>query len=231
MVLTFRYVLLCCAPVAFAAEEPLVTSDAIVTRMTVARARNHETFRAYQVTREYVLVGNDGHTPKSRVVAAVTFSPPSTKHYTIVSRTTILGERVVRQMLDGEVATVDDDDATDLSPANYEFRLARTETWNGRHCYVLDMTPRRKEKGLLRGSIWVDNGTFLVQRLVGEPVKSPSWWVRRASIEFSFGPVNGMWLPTGFVASAIVRMFGPYTMTSRDTDYAMGNVNALVTKP
>ena len=46
--------------------------------------------------------------------------------------------------------------------------------------------------------------------------------LREAHIEFNYGDVDGMWLQTASEASAIVRIFGPYTMVSRDVEYRIG---------
>jgi len=62
---------------------------------------------------------------------------------------------------------------------------------------------------------------------MGEPSKAPSWWLRDPRITFVYGDVSGMWLHTGSESSANVRLFGPYTMTSHDVEYQIGEPNAL----
>jgi len=221
-------ILIGCASATLADESSMMSVDTIVANMTAARAQNREHFRAYQITREYTLTGKDKQTPNSVVVATLSFVPPNTKTFTILSHTTNLGERVVRSILEAEVAAVQAPETIELSIANYAFMLASIEAWHGRQCYVLDMMPRRKEKGLLHGSIWVDASTFLLHRVMGQPAKSPSWWLRQPHIEFSYGPVEGMWLQTGSLSSANVRVFGPYTMTSRNREYHVGEITGSI---
>jgi len=196
------------------------TLETILVRMTQARAANQASFRSYVVTRNYMLFGKDRNKSKSEVTAEVTFVPPNSKQFSIQqSSDSGLGERLVRQMLEGETEIVEDYGASDMSTANYDFRFVGEETVNNRRCYVLELLPKRKQKTLLRGNVWVDADSYLLHRLEGEPAKSPSWWLRNVHIAFFYGGVEGMWLQTGSEFTTTVRIFGQHTMTSRDVSY------------
>lgn len=214
------------AAVAYASAQTggIPAVETIVTRMSEARAENRTRLRPYKVTREYKLFGKEKQKPKSEIVADLSFVPPNVKKFTIQSTSgaKALGERIVRQMLEGEATAVEQYGSTDISAANYDFRLVGEEEINGQHCYVLDLVPKRKDKNLLRGSIWVDARTYMLHRFDGEPAKAPSWWLKEPHIAFIYGDVSGMWLQTGSESRANVRIFGPYTMTSRDVRYQVG---------
>ena len=128
-------------------------------------------------------------------------------------------------MLESEAEIAKDYGSTDISPNNYDFRFVREEEWAGRRCYVLELNPRRKEKNLVHGNIWVDADTYLVHRTEAEPAKSLSWWVRDVRMVFVYGNVEGMWLQTASEATAIVRMLGQHTIVSQDVKY---NIDELV---
>ncbi len=203
------------------------TVETIVARMAGARAENQARFRRYTVTRDYKLFGKERQNTKSQVIADVIFVPPDLKNYTIQqSNGTGLGERIVRRMLASEADIAKDDTSTDFSPRNYDFRFIRAEDAGGHRCYVLELLPRRQDKNLLRGNIWVDAHTFLLRRTEGELVKAPSWWVRDVRIALFYGDVGGMWLQTALEATATVRILGPYTMVSRDVKYAISELVA-----
>jgi len=205
--------------VAFAAEAT-PTVETIVIRMAQARAENRSRLRPYGVTRDYRLFGKERHVAKSEVIADVSFVPPDYKQYTIQKASgTGLGERIVRQMLEHEAAIVKNYGATDMSPANYNFRFVRAEELNGQYCYVLEILPLRKDKTLLRGQVWVDSTTYLLRRMEGEPGKVASWWLRQVHIALAYGDVGGMWLQTASESTADVRLLGRYTMLSRDVEY------------
>ena len=199
------------------------TVQAIITSMGEARAENRARLRPYKVTRDYKLFGKEKHKPKSQVVADVSFVPPNSKKFAIQETNGAgLGERIVRQMLEGEVEAVKQYSSTDVSPANYDFRFIGEEEVNGQHCYKLDLLPKRKDRNLLHGNIWVDSKTYMLRRFMGEPARSPSWWLRDARIAFDYGDVGGMWLQTASESNASVRLFGHYTMISRDVEYQIG---------
>jgi hypothetical protein len=208
-------------------ENAIPSVETIVIRMAQARAENRARLRPYSVTRDYRLFGKEKQTTRSEVIADVSFVPPDVKQFVIQRASgTRLGERIVRQMLEHETDIVKNYGSTDMSPANYEFRFVREEDLSGQHCYVLEMLPRRKDKTLLHGQIWVDATTYLLHRTEGEPGKAPSWWLRDASIVLVYGDVGGMWLQTASESTADVRLLGRHTMLSRDVEYKMSELVA-----
>ncbi|MEJ2080337.1 MAG: hypothetical protein P8Z74_20455 [Acidobacteriota bacterium] len=198
----------------------LPTVETIIARMAEARAENQACFRPYVVTRDYRLFGKDRERTKARVLADMTFTPPDAKKYAIRQATgSGLGKRIVRRTLAGEVDMAKDYALTDFSADNYDFRFTRAENIGGRCSYELELLPRREDKHLLRGSIWIDAATYLPRRVQGEPAKSPSWWLRNVNITLLYGEVSGMWLQTNIEATATVRILGPHTLISRDVEY------------
>lgn len=210
-----------------AQSSPVPTVETILARMEQARSENRARLRPYSVVRDYQLFGAEKQTSKAEIIADVTFVPPDVKHYAIRQANGMgLGEKIVRQMLDHETDIVKDYGTTDLTPANYDFRLVREEPLDGQRCYVLEMTPRRKGKTLLRGHIWVDASTYQLRRTEGEPGKAPSWWLRDARIILTYGNVGGMWLQTASESTANVRFVGPHTMVARDVEYKFSELTA-----
>jgi len=196
------------------------TAETLTARMAQARAENRARLRPYIVTRDYKLFGTDESKAKSEVIADVVFAPPDSKKYTIEETNgSGLGQILVRRMLASEAEVTKDHVSTDLSADNYNFRFIREADVSGQRCYVLELLPRRKERHLLHGDIWVDANTYLLRRFEGELAKPPSWWVRDVSVTFVYGNVGGMWLQTATEAAADVRILGRATMVSRDVKY------------
>jgi len=195
-------------------------AETIIARMAQARAENRTHLRPYIVTRDYRLFGKDESKAKSEVTADVAFVPPDSKKYTIqATNGNGLGQILVRRLLASEAEVTKDHASTDLSADNYYFRFLREADMGGRHCFVLEMLPQRKEKHLLHGDIWIDANTYQLRRFEGELAKPPSWWVRDVNITFVYGDVGGMWLQTTTEAAADVRILGRTTMVSRDVKY------------
>ena len=203
------------------------TVETIIARMAQARADNRMRLRSYVVTRDYKLFGKERQKTESQVTADVIFDPPDLKKYAIQQTSGAgLGEKIVRRMLESEVEVTKDYSSTDISPDNYDFRFIREEDVSGQRSYVLELLPRRRDKNLLRGNIWVDANTFLLHRTEGEPAKRTSWWLRDVRIALLYGDVGGMWLQTASESTANVRILGQYTMVSRDVKYKISELVA-----
>lgn len=225
----FRYLLILMGTAYAPAQDAgTLTLEELLVRMEQARNENRARLRPYTVTRGYTLFGKEQYAAKSEVVASLTFVPPNSKQYAIErSIGAGLGQKVVRQILEKETALVKDHTATDISVANYDFRLLGEEQVGGKRCYLLDLVPKRSEPNLLRGKAWVDATTYLLHRIEGQPVKAPSWWLRDLRIELVYSSVSGMWLQTASESRANVRFLGPHTMVSRDLEYKLGESAAF----
>jgi len=78
------------------------------------------------------------------------------------------------------------------------------------------MIPKRKQKDLLNGLVWVDTTTFRIQRIEGTPAKKPSWWLKNLDVTLQFTDMHGLWLPTYIKTNAVLRWFGSYLLTGED---------------
>jgi len=194
--------------------------ETILARMSHAEIQNQTHRRPYSVTREYELFGQDRNKARSQVIATITFLPPDSRNYSVrQAEGSAIGEMIVRRVLGREASIAKGMGSSGITPDNYNFRYVREEAASG-HCrYVLQMLPRRKDKNLLRGTIWVDATTYLIHRVEGEPVKNPSWWVRDVHIVLIYADVGGMWLPTSSEYTARVRLLGPSMMVAHDLRY------------
>jgi hypothetical protein len=95
---------------------------------------------------------------------------------------------------------------------DYDFVFLRQEEFGLVPEYVLRIVPKRKDKYLLRGQIWVDTSTFRIRRIEGVPAKSPSLWIKGIHITLQYAELGGMWVPISFDAIATVRFLGEYTL-------------------
>ena len=85
---------------------------------------------------------------------------------------------------------------TALNRINYHFELTRQERAPSGSTYVLRVSPKRKDRFLYRGRIWVDAKDFAVIRLEAEPAKNPSFWAKSSEIERIYKKVGVFWLPS-----------------------------------
>lgn len=220
-----------CAPGTYAAPTA-AAMETTVACMSQAAVQNQTRLRSYTVTRAYELFGQKRDKTRTRVIADVTFRPPDSKNYRIQdTQGSVIGEKIVRLVLEREAALAKNGGASAISQNNYDFKFVREEVAGGRRCYVLQLLPKRKDKNLLRGTIWVDANTYLIRRTEGEPQKSPSWWLRGLHIVFVYAQVGEMWLPTSSEFTAKVRLFGVSTMLVYDLGYSYSQLAGAGTTP
>ena len=206
------------ATVAVAQAGATPDTHTIVDRMVRTLQENKAKVRPFTVKRDYQLLDKQDQ-QKAQVVANITVLPPDSKQYNIERSSGGMGEKVLRDVLSKETESSGDAQRKELSLQNYDFQLLGEETLDGQRCFLLSMNPRREEKDLLRGKLWVDAETYNVRRVEGTPAKNPSWWLHNLHILMSFAEVDGMWLRTFTHAVADVRFKGKYVMESRDLEY------------
>jgi hypothetical protein len=186
--------------------------NAIVQSLEAAEQQNPARARGYTMTRTYKLFHDDEIPPVSQTTAEISFVPPSTKRYEIKQSSGISwGKKLVRDILDLEIVPAQN--SSEISRQNYEFVFLQQEELGGVLVYLLRMIPKRKEKNLLSGLVWVDTTTFRIQRIEGTPTKKASWWLKDLDITLQYADINGLWLPSYIKATAVVRLFGSYLLT------------------
>jgi hypothetical protein len=79
--------------------------------------------------------------------------------------------------------------------------------------YILAIFPKRRDKLLLRGQIWVDKSTFRIRQIQGVPAESPSFWLSDLHITFQYAEVDGEWVLVTVDGLAKVRFLGQFTLT------------------
>jgi hypothetical protein len=169
------------------------------------------------VTWQYRVFRGDDPNPSSEVTAQIIFTPPDIKTFKITEeRGNARGKKIVHAVLEQEMASAKAGHKGDINRSNYDFVFLREQNFGAVPEYVLHIIPKREEKGLLLGDIWVDAKTYHIRQIVGVPLKSPSFWIKDLHITVQFASVNGMWIPASLDAIATVRFLGIHTLTGRD---------------
>jgi outer membrane lipoprotein-sorting protein len=105
-------------------------------------------------------------------------------------------ERVFDKILEAESETQSTKakQQVDIVPANYTFGYIGREDCDGRECYRLRIAPKRKEKYLVEGQIWIDAEDWGIVQVQGFLAKRPSFWARQTQIDRRYKRIDGMWL-------------------------------------
>ena len=65
----------------------------------------------------------------------------------------------------------------------------------GRAAYVLEIKPKRNDKFLFEGRIWVDAEDYALARAEGKPVKKPSFWTKSIHFVQIYQKCGPVWFP------------------------------------
>jgi hypothetical protein len=108
-----------------------------------------------------------------------------------------------------------------ITPANYTLELIGEDKVRTHPCYVLRASPKRADKYLFEGKIWIDKHDFAVARIEGHPAANLSFWIKRADFVRDYEKVAGFWLPLKDETVVQVRMYGKKILTIEHGDYAV----------
>jgi outer membrane lipoprotein-sorting protein len=208
---------------------PLSTEQVVqnLVRMNAERAQE---LRSYQGKRIYRLEYHGFPGGRSaEMVVDVTYHSPATKEFIIQSETgsKLIIDRVFKKLLQTEKEALEAENVrrTALTEENYVFTLLDYEIASAGSRYVLSVEPRRKDKLLYSGRIWVDGEDFAVVRIEAEPAKNPSFWTKSTRIEHRYVKVNSFWLPAHNHSLTTVRLGGHADLTIDYQDYQVTPAN------
>ncbi|MCU1272404.1 MAG: hypothetical protein JWN74_3698 [Acidobacteriaceae bacterium] len=213
---------------------PMLSVDEIVQKVMAANARRSAELRGFQGKRKYDLQyhGLLGGREASMEVLA-TYSAPDQRTFSVVSQSgsKLLLNRVLLKLLDSEKEAFEHRKQVELSPENYKFELVGADsTADGNSCFVLVVKPRKPNKFLYAGKIWVDAHDFAVVRMEGEPAKSPSFWIRDTQIDCTWEKVGNFWFIAHNRSVSHIRMGGAATLTIDYDDYQITGVDRRAAK-
>jgi hypothetical protein len=202
---------------------PLKTEQVVhnLDQMNLYRA---QALYAYHGTRTYRAEyrGFPG-TRSAEMVVNVKYLSPATKEFTIQSSTgsKLIIDKVFKKLLEAEKEALgaESQRRSALNNDNYRFTLIGCESGSSGATYVLKVEPRKKDKFLYRGLIWVDAEDFAVVRVEAEPAKTPSFWSKKAEIVQVYMKVGDFWLPAYNHSVTAIRLGGHAEMTINYKDY------------
>jgi hypothetical protein len=192
------------------------TCDQVVEQMIARSKWRAEELKQYHAVRHYqVEYRGFAAAIAARMEVEANFDAATGKSFHIVSQSgsKFLAEKVLKRAVDSEKEAQQDKAATALTPANYRFHLAGSESVDGRPAFVLDVEPLTDSKFLYRGRIWVDAVDFAVTKMETEPARSPSFLISRTHIHSTSIKTHGFWLPQEVRSETKVRFGGTAVLT------------------
>jgi hypothetical protein len=168
----------------------------------------------------------------AEMAVKVAYQAPAKKEFTVISQSgsKFINDRIFKKLLEGEQKAfrLENQKATALNTENYAFELEGYEETSEGARYILSVLPRSKNKFLYRGKVWVDAVDFAIVRIVAEPAKSPSFWIKKSIIEQTYVKVDSFWLPAGSRTETAVRFSGLAVLSIEYRNYKIVEADPLM---
>src|SRR6267143_1785971 len=207
-----------------------LTSDEIVAKMLARNHLRNEQLRRYSAVRTYEIRNLEGKLAAQAVVR-VDYEAHDEKTF---NKTSEKGSGIVRHLVfdrliqsEGETSAGREHHDSAITAANYTFRLTGEEEVGSYHCFVLEATPKRKDKYLFEGKIWIETEDFAVAKIAGHPAKKPSFWVNRADFVRQYQRIDGFWFPFRDETFVEVKMYGRRVFTVDHQQYVVNPADPL----
>jgi len=160
-----------------AGDSESLTAQQVLAQMEQRGQARSALLARYVCLRRYALTNRRFH-KTAELSVRMTYTYPGHKAFEVLSEAglSIVRQRVLKKMLEAEEEASRDGvrETTQISPRNYDFRLAGVEMQQGRPAYILDIQPRTVSKFLMRGRVWVDCADFAIARVEAAPALNPS---------------------------------------------------------
>lgn len=220
------FILIWFGMVATPAEEP--DADAVIRMIDASVQARFENVLGFTDTEHYAVYrGQDETHPVAEMTVAVTYGKEVGKSYRVLSES---GSALVRKF--GLHPLLDNEKNINLpgniknfwfDSANYEMRLnpGGMQKLDGRDCYVVTVTARRKAPNMIDGKLWVDAGNGFIVRLEGVASKSPSPFAGTTHMMRQYAQTNGFPMATHARAESSSLLFGRTVVVIDYSDYRL----------
>jgi len=204
-----------------------ITAREVVSRMLERNRQRAAALDHYTTDRTYRIAytGTGGaHQGELRVHAE--YLGAERKSLTVVgqSGSPFLCNKVLRKLVeDEEESSVEANRMMMLTPANYDVALAAEEilpdvdlgggTLAPVKAWVITVTPTRENRFGYVGKVWISEDDYAIIRIVGDPVRAPSFWMEKAHFDSRYMRRGQIWLPGRNVSSTHLRFGGDATLS------------------
>lgn len=203
-----------------------MTGDNIIAKMRERNGVRGERLQRYSSVRTYEVRNLQGKLAAQTVVR-VDYEAPDKKTF---NKTSESGSGIVRHLVfdhliqsEGETSSGQEHHNSAITEANYAFALVGEEDLGPYHCFVLTATPKRKDKYLFEGKIWIDTADFAIVKITGQPAKKPSFWINRADFVREYQRIDGFWLPFKDETFVDVKLYGRKVFTVDHQNYVINS--------
>ena len=207
---------------------PGVTELQIFDELLAHNALRTATLLNYTALRTYQVVDLKG---KGKVHAEeagrMEYRAPDQKKFVVTSGkgSALVRRLALNALIASEIETAAGKQHHDsaISPANCTLDLLGEQQVGPYHCFVVQAVPKRKDKYLFEGKVWIDVEEYAAVRIEGHPAKKLSFWIQRADFVRQYQKIDGFWLPQRDMTFVDVRLYGKKVLTIDHHDYSVNS--------
>jgi len=203
---------------------PGVTESQVLAELAARNEERRAALHDYTVLRTYQVVDLKGKV-HAEEIGRMDFVSPDKKAFTVASES---GSGVVRHMalnplINSEIEAAAGKEHHDsaISADNYSLNLLGEQQLGPYRCFVAEAVPKRKDKYLFEGNVWIDVNDYSVVRIEGHPAKKLSFWIQRADFVRQYQKIDGFWLPEKDQTLVQVRAYGKKILKIEHRSYVV----------
>ena len=205
-----------------------MTSDELFTKLVEHNRIRELRLEQYSAVRTYE-VTNDKGKLYAREVVRVGYQAPDRKTFVTESEkgSAVIRDLVLKRLIESESETSSGRAHRDSSikPANYDFYLLGEQDLGPYHCLAVEAHPKRNDKYLFEGEVWIDAEDYAVVRIAGRPAQKLSFWITQSDFVRQYQKIEGFWLPAKDETHVHVRLYGEKILTIEHRDYVINRAN------
>src|SRR6267378_2025049 len=203
---------------------PGVTESQVLAELAAHNEERKAALHDYAVLRTYQVVDLKGKV-HAEEIGRMEFFSPDKKTFTVASES---GSGLVRHMalnplINSEIEAAAGKEHHDsaISTDNYSLNLLGEQQLGPYRCFVAEAVPKRNDKYLFEGNVWIDVNDYSVVRIEGHPAKKLSFWIQHAEFVRQYQKIDGFWLPEKDQTLVQVRLYGKKILKIEHRNYVV----------
>jgi len=203
---------------------PGVAQDQLFAELNSHNELRKSALSSYMALRTYQVLDLKGKV-HAEEIGQMEFRAPDRKTFTVTSES---GSGMIRRMalnplISSEIEAASGKEHHDsaITAENYSLDLLGEQQVGPYHCFVAQAVPKRKDKYLFEGKLWIDVDDYAVVRIEGHPAKKLSFWIQQANFVRQYQKIDGFWLPQKDQTFVQVRMYGKKVLTIDHQNYVV----------
>jgi hypothetical protein len=203
---------------------PGVTESQVLAELATHNEERSTALHDYTVLRTYQVIDLKGKV-HAEEIGRMEFFSPDKKTFTVTSES---GSGLVRHtalnpLINSEIEAAAGNEHHDsaISSDNYSLNLLGEQQLGPYRCFVAEALPKRKDKYLFEGRVWIDVNDYSVVRIEGHPAKKLSFWIQHADFVRQYQKIDGFWLPEKDQTLVQVRLYGKKILKIEHRNYVV----------